>query len=72
MEAVLLLRCLSGEAAMREFDLKEVKKKLSTLVAEAALGDSFVITVNGKPMGKVVATGVKTDPPKATIPSTVP
>ncbi len=57
---------------MREIDLKEVKKKLSKLVDEAARGDSFVITVNGKPMVMVVAIGGKTDIPKETIPSTSP
>ena len=68
----MLLTCPSGQAAMREIDLKEVKKKLSKLVDEAARGDSFVITVNGKPMLMVVAIGGKTDIPKETIPSTSP
>jgi antitoxin (DNA-binding transcriptional repressor) of toxin-antitoxin stability system len=40
---------------MREIDIKEVKKNLSRLIHEAVLGESFVITVDGKPMVKVVA-----------------
>ena len=35
--------------------IREAKTKLSKLIAEAARGDSFVITKSGKPLVKVVA-----------------
>jgi prevent-host-death family protein len=40
---------------MRIYDISEAKTKLSQLVAEAAEGEPFVISVDGKPPVKVVA-----------------
>ena len=39
---------------MRMIDIEEAKRHLSRLVEEAARGEAFIITRNGKPMAKVV------------------
>jgi len=57
---------------MREIDSKEVKKKLSRLVDEAAQGDSFIVTVDGKPKVKEVSVLGKSNLPNAAIPSATP
>ena len=40
---------------MRIVDIEQAKADLTRLVAEAAAGEPFIITVDGKPLVKVVA-----------------
>ena len=40
---------------MRIFDINDAKVQLSTLVDQAAHGEGFIISVDGKPQVKVVA-----------------